>query len=251
MQVYTETFVVRTNFVDIHKELHLYSLVNMLQDLAARHADTLGFGWDFLSKHSWFWVLTRLRIDILRHPQWKEKITVRTWPKGHDALSSYRDFIFYDAQDNPVIKATTTWIVLDRQTRRPVRMSQVFTEQLNLNKENAIDQPAPKIRLPQDKHLISQLKVLYTDLDMNLHMNNANYVRKILDAYPLDFLKTHHPSQLILNFLKETFHDETLHIFLHNSMKEKVHYLSLVKDQQQSSLSAQIVWEEKEFKWTE
>ncbi len=250
MQPYSEKFIVRTHYVDIHRELHLYSLVNMLQDLAARHADTLGFGWDFLNKHNWFWVLIRLRIDIVRHPMWKEEIQVETWPKGHDAVASYRDFLFTDAQGQEVIKATTSWIVLDRETRRPVRMSEVFKDVRPLIKKHAIEEPAPKIRLGQDKKLLHSLKVLYTDLDMNLHMNNANYVRKILDAYPLDFLKTHHPKQLILNFLKETFHDDKLDIYLHNAIEDRVHYLSLVNGSSQASLFAQIQWEEKEYSLT-
>ncbi len=250
MQPYTEKFIVRTNYVDIHRELHLYYLVNMLQDLAARHADKLGFGWDFLSKHGWFWVLIRLRIDILRPPVWKEEIQVETWPKGYDALASYRDFIFTNAQGQEVIKATTSWIVLDRETRRPVRMSQVFKEQVHAVQKHAIEDPAPKIKIPQDKKLLRSLKVLYTDLDMNLHTNNANYIRKILDAYPLDFLKAHHPRQLILNFLKETFHNDRLDVYLHGNIEDTTHHLSLVNGNGQSTLFAQILWEEKEYSLT-
>ena len=247
MQPYSEEFIIRTNYVDIHRELHLYTLVNILQDLAARHADKLDFGWEFMNRNNWFWVLIRLRIDILRHPQWKEKINIQTWPKGYDALASYRDFIFTDIHGQEIIKATTSWIVLDRDSRRPVRMSMVFSQEHKLIEKHAIKEPAPKIKIPTEKNLLHSLKVLYTDLDMNLHMNNANYVRKILDAYPLDFLKSHHPKQLILNFLKETFHNDQLDIYLHNDMEDSVHYLSLVNGDGQASLFARILWEEKKY----
>ena len=221
----------------------------MLQDYAARHADKLSLGWEQMSKQEWFWVLIRLRLDILRHPVWKEEITVQTWPKGADTLVSYRDFIFTDQQGDSLIKATTSWIVLDRQNRRPQRMEKVLSDNPPILRKHAIQEPAPKIKLPKDKTLLSMQQVFFTDLDMNLHMNNANYVRKILDAYPLDFLKSHHPKQLILNFLRETFHGDTLNIYLHNEINDAVHYVSIVNGQGQSSLSAQIVWEDKEYIW--
>jgi len=242
MRIFKESMLLTTNLIDIHKEFHLYAMINLLQDLAARHADDLGFGWNFMNANNWFWVLIRLRIDILQHPKWKEKLIVETWPKEHDMISSYRDFVFTDLEGNELIRASTAWIVLDRETRRPIRMSTVFSQQRPLVRRDAINEPLNKILIPKEKFLLRKLKVLYTDLDMNLHMNNANYVRKILDAYELDFLQKHHAKQLILNFLKETVYGQTLNVYLHNSLQEKIHYLSL-ETQGQTCLFAQIKWE--------
>jgi len=243
VEPYKEELIVKTHFVDIHKEFHLYSLVNILQDLAARNADELGFGWDYINPRGWFWALLRLHIKITRHPRWKERIIMQTWPKNHEGVVAYRDFLFTDLSGNPLIAASSAWIVLDRQTRRPVRMSQVFTQHREFVDKHAIETPPPKIVPPHEKHPLKTLKVLFTDLDMNLHMNNANYVRKILDAYPLDFLKQHHVTEVVLNYLKETFFDDEITVFLHNQLSDREHFLSIENGNSQSALFARFVWE--------
>jgi acyl-ACP thioesterase len=46
--------------------------------------DNLGIGINTLEqKFSVAWILIRIRVDILRNPEWNEDITIETWPQEH------------------------------------------------------------------------------------------------------------------------------------------------------------------------
>ena len=42
--IFTETYKVRSTQVNLNNQLGLYGVLGMLQDVAAEHADALGFG---------------------------------------------------------------------------------------------------------------------------------------------------------------------------------------------------------------
>ena len=47
------------------------------------------------------------------------------------------------------------------------------------------------------------IPVRYSDLDLNNHVNNASYVRWMLDSYPIEFHRRHRIHSLLVNFLAE------------------------------------------------
>ena len=57
--------------------LKLHVLFDYLQDAAAQHADHLGVGIRFLAEHRMLWVLSRIRLRILRLPAIGETVDER------------------------------------------------------------------------------------------------------------------------------------------------------------------------------
>ena len=47
-------------------------------------------------------------------------------------------------------------------------------------------------------------KVKYSDLDINMHVNNARYLNWITDSYPMEFLRRNYPVEIEVNYLSET-----------------------------------------------
>ena len=54
-----------------------------------------------------------------------------------------------------------------------------------------------------EMELVSQRKVMYSDLDVNQHMNNARYLEWACDLVDLDFYKTKYIKELSINYRKE------------------------------------------------
>ena len=73
-------------------KLSLYSFFDYLEDIASDHAVSLGYGRDDLMKQNHIWVLSRIYAEIQEWPAWRDKLTVRTWPRGTDRLFALRDF---------------------------------------------------------------------------------------------------------------------------------------------------------------
>ena len=57
---------------------------------------------DQLFKLNMTWVLSRLHVQILRFPFWRERIHLETWPSGKKGKFATRDFLIYDHKKNVV-----------------------------------------------------------------------------------------------------------------------------------------------------
>jgi acyl-ACP thioesterase len=99
--------------------------------------------------------------------------------------------------------ATTSWLLLDMETRRPLKRG-VAELEANFRTDYRLPFDAPKIELSQELVELTKFQVRNSDLDMNEHVNNTRYAQWVLDSIPLDW---HHRFQLHeyeVNFLAET-----------------------------------------------
>ncbi len=106
--------------------LNLYSLFNYLQDIASDHAIRLGFGRDDLLRDNRFWVLSRIYAEISEWPEWEDSIIVKTWPNGTDKLFALRNFDVSFPDGRHIASATSSWLILDRTTRKVQRPDSIL-----------------------------------------------------------------------------------------------------------------------------
>ena len=179
--------------------------MNLAQEAAGLHAVHLGFGYDDLIVNNTAWILSRVHIEFLDTPKWRENITLTTWHKGLNRLFYLRDFILTDGNGKERVKATTSWLVLNLETRRLVRDPQLM-EEGTVNLENAIETPADKVQLPKDVDPVLAFEhvVGYSDVDMNGHANNAMYMQWAMDAVDYDIASARPVRELTINFNHET-----------------------------------------------
>lgn len=88
--MYEEEFKIRASEVDSSRQASLPAICNLLQEVAGNHAHRLEFDITDLRKRKLTWVLHRLKIVMDRFPDWRETITIRTWPSGGDGLRAHR-----------------------------------------------------------------------------------------------------------------------------------------------------------------
>lgn len=181
------------------------SFMNYAQEAAGQHAIILGFGYDELIKTNTAWILSRMHIKFLDTPKWRDQVTLTTWHKGLNRLFYLRDFIMTDAQDNAIIKATTSWLVLNLETRRLVRDPELMDEG-TVNAEHVLETPADKVQMPKDivPEMVMEHVVSYSDVDANAHANNAMYMQWAMDAVEYEMTSAHQVRELTINFNHET-----------------------------------------------
>ena len=201
-------------------KLSLFSLFNFLQDIPAEHAVKLRFGRNDLMKENRFWVLSRILANISLWPEWEEKIIVRTWPKGTDKLFALRDFEIVYPDGRHIASASSSWLVVDRTTKRIQRPDNLLTQfNSELQVKNALGRNSGKIDPSSPDGTVSDVfRVKISDLDVNLHTNNVRYIRWVTDTYDLDFKINHLPVSVEVNYLAESKWDEE--IFVRSSSVE-------------------------------
>ena len=201
---YTKDLTIQCYETDASWRLKPASFMNLAQEAAGNHAVYLGFGYDDLIVSNTAWILSRVHVEFIDTPKWREDITLTTWHKGLNRLFFLRDFVLTDRNGRERVKATTSWLVLDLATRRLVRDPKLM-EEGTVCTDNAIETPADKVHMPKDVESVHVMDhtVAYSDVDMNGHANNAMYMQWAMDAVDYDIASSRGVREFTINFNHE------------------------------------------------
>ena len=202
---FEQKFTIPCYDTDASWRLKPSSFMDLAQEAAGQHAVYLGFGYDDLIATNTAWILSRVHVEFVDAPKWRENITLRTWHKGLNRLFFLRDFILTDDEGRERVKATTSWLVLNLETRRLVRDPKLM-EEGTVCLDNVIETPADKVVMPKDAdpQYVMDHHVAYSDVDMNGHTNNAMYMQWAMDAVDYDIASTRPVKWFTINFNHET-----------------------------------------------
>lgn len=214
MKKFIQTFTVPCYDTDASGRMKPASFMNLAQEAAGQHAVYLGFGYDDLIVNNTAWILSRVHVEFPDTPRWREDITLTTWHKGLERLFFLRDFIVTDSEGKERVKATTSWLILNLETRRLVRDPQL-TEEGTVCSENVLEKPADKVVIPRDAVMEKVLEhtVAYSDIDTNAHANNAMYMQWAMDAVDYALASSTPVKEFTINFNHETKAGDKVEIF--------------------------------------
>lgn len=188
--------------------------MDLAQEIAYWAAQELGFGYDSLHIHHVAWVLSRMHIRFVASPLWRDHVTLYTWHKGASGLFYLRDFDLKDQEGRTAIACTSSWVVINEETRHLVRPEELSHLMEVGEVDSAIAEPAPKIQFPKgaEAQLTGEHTVAFSDIDLIGHTNNVRYVVWAMDCLPYeDAVKP--MKDLYINFNKETTHGETVQLY--------------------------------------
>jgi acyl-ACP thioesterase len=217
--------------VDTKNETFLPVLWSFMQETAWHHADHLRLGYSDLKELQYFWVLSRLSIQMAKYPRWGDQIRVKTWLAGVGRLFALRHFSITDSKGKIIGTAKSAWLVLDLKNRKPQRIEPVFKHIQHLLEDHLPAEEPEKIPAPAHPKIEKSYTVRYSDIDMHHHVSNIKYIEWILDTFPFEMNQTHQIHTFEINFLAEsscgdaiTIHSETLEesppTFLHHVIRK-------------------------------
>jgi acyl-ACP thioesterase len=183
---HSETFTIRASEVGAGGQITLPAICGLFQEVAGNHALKLDFDITQLQEKDLTWVLHRMDIKMERYPNWREKITIETWPAAGDALRAYRDYRILDEDDNQIGACLSYWMMINMKTRRPSRMPQEVLDLRLTNLEHVMPIKSDKIEPFEEPDMEKKFVVRKSDLDMNNHVNNARFVEWLMESYDDD-----------------------------------------------------------------
>ena len=156
-----------------------------------------------------------------------------------------RDFQLLDEAGEKLVSATTSWLVIDMNTRRMVRNQDLADNPEKCVFEHAIEQPADKIVLPAgvEPVLAGTHKTVWSDIDNMGHVNNVKYVYWALDAIDEGVLRERLLKEILVNYDAEVLLGETVELYSikQESEDELVYYMQGVVDGK-SKFSVKLVF---------
>ena len=181
MDIREDTFTVKTYHCQPDGNIKVASLMNFLQEAAAVHAEELGFGMRRLNEIDSYWILSNIKIDFTKFPKWNDRITLRTWPSGHTRSIATRDFVGKDQDGCELFKAGSEWMILKKSSNRPRNLQRTGLDLLATGPQT-ISANLKRLQPQETYTKTEQLRVPYSSIDLNGHVNNTEYIRWTLDA---------------------------------------------------------------------
>lgn len=200
--VFTARYRVRSYETDFLGRLKPVSIVNYFQDAASSHADLLGFSVADLLRSRLTWMLSRYQIRVLRYPCAGEELLVRTWRSAVDGYYALRDFELIDSHGRLLAVASSSWLIVSLESRRPVRIK-TAVEDFPIHASRSF--PDDFITFPKREAYERELpfQVRMGDLDQNRHVNNAVYLDWALEATDPDILQNYLPVEIHIAYRAE------------------------------------------------
>ena len=192
-----------------------YSFMLNAQEMANRHADFLGFGYNDLQAKGIIWVLSRVRVVFNRIPKWNEDVSMETWHKGNDRLFGIRDFRMDTLSGESLAVATSSWLIIGSESRRIQRIDQYLGEDSpGVNKVDAIVTPAAKLVSPGQMTFVKKRRVEFSDIDINNHTNNAKYIEWAFDCIDQQVSFSMEVKEFTVNFNSESRIGEEIDMYM-------------------------------------
>lgn len=206
---YTRIYRVGGHEVGPGGEARPSTLLDYLQEVAGEDAAVRRFGVPDLLPLGRTWVLSRYHLEFHRFPVYAEELAVETWPSGIGRTFATRDFTIDDAQGLPVVRATSSWAILDLATRRPIPLAGVMPEHWADERRALASDFPPLPSLEEAEHGV-RLPVMLRDLDVNVHVNHVVYVQWALEAIPLPVFRSHRLAALEVAYRAEARHGDVI-----------------------------------------
>lgn len=195
MQVtkHREKVKIFNHYTNYKGRLFVKTLCDLFNDVAEVQTEQLGVDVATLNAAGATWMLHRLHIRLHKMPQQNEEVYIETWPSGIDRLFALRDYRMVRENGEELLRATSEWMYIDLNRRRPMR-------QMDRVVEMSTSHGIPRLELPSilnEKEFAMtpaggrHFEATFDNIDFNGHVTQASYMRWITNSLPFEFLKTH------------------------------------------------------------
>jgi medium-chain acyl-[acyl-carrier-protein] hydrolase len=204
---YSETYALRSVDCGADGTMRIDAIFEVLQEAAGYHADQCGAGFLELLPSGKTWILSRIRVDVLRPIRYRDVICVKTWPRGVQGIFALRDFRVTVEGGALAALGTSSWLLVDISSRRPLRVGEFLDERFTMTDEKVFGADAEKV--PDFGSAMTggrgtAFRVRPSDLDMNGHMTNTAYLKMLSDGLS-ETRPGFSPSSVTVNFMAEAF----------------------------------------------
>jgi medium-chain acyl-[acyl-carrier-protein] hydrolase len=201
--LWTQKYSLRYSEMDFKQVLKPSALMNFLQDMATENAEMLGFGPSFVFPKNYAWFLIKYRMEFDDYPQELNELVFKTEPRGISKIIASRDFEIWSPDEKKQLgRVASNWMMIDLSNKSILPLAKLVTTMPPLEKRES-DLKFEKIAVPETFNFEKTFEIRYDDIDVNQHVNNANYIIWAFETLPHDFKANHKLKTLDVLYKKE------------------------------------------------
>ena len=230
MAVYEYKTHIKYSDISENNELSDKGLLNILSEAAGVHSAAVGYGLNDIEQTKVSWMLLFWKLKFFKRPRWNTELTVKTWPRKFEKVSSWRDFEVFDEQGKQVAIASTEWVLIDNVKQSIGRVTEELANRYGIVEKDAFEEKFEgKIKEPENKVKVYEYTAKRRDIDVNHHVNNGVYLELAYDALPesadvnFDNLEIQYKKQIKLGDTVALFYskEDNVHTVCIKSQDEK------------------------------
>lgn len=232
-----EYYKTRWHDTDAERRVRPTQLLVYMQETSNRHMTSCGIGLDELRDTKGLaFILSKIKLSIKKALYAYEDIAVETWTAGGRGFGFLRFYRILRG-DEVIAECETTWALVGLEDKKLYR-ADAFDF-------GFVDDPAidvgmpPRFRVPKNEELceFGERRIVYSDLDYNMHMNNTKYADMLCDFIPLE--EVSRLRGMSLTYLHEAHFGDTVKLFGQKS--DEGYLFRTVNEEGTSCIEAQVI----------
>lgn len=182
---------------DFASRLRMDVLFDLFASIATQDAFLTGiYREDMYGKYGW--IVTKQTLKLYEDIRLGDEITITTVFKK-PSIVIFPRYYAIEKEGRCIGECFSQWTLIDLNSRHIARPKTIHLEIPELT-----EKMMPPVRLtPLNQPTDYTYDVRYSDIDMNGHLNNTQYIRIAYDLLDLSYLKNHRLCELSINYEKE------------------------------------------------
>ena len=183
--IYKEKFKIGLKDVWAKEEVSNIAILEYLEDIAAYHSDSVGYGVNTTEKTHLNWILLDWNLKVISRPKYGQVLDIHTWSRKVEKFYAYRDFEIYDEENNLCVIATSKWLLINNQTRKIARVEPEMAAKYESETDKKVfEKELEKLKKPE--HFEREIKYVTKrrDIDIIGHMHNTYYLDLAYETLP-------------------------------------------------------------------
>lgn len=211
--IYSTNYIFGLEDIGLNNEATNKALLKIMEDVSGFHSASIGYGVFAVESKRKAWMLLDWKMKVIKRPKYNDEIKAQTWSRGGDRLYAYRDFQIIDKEGNVIAIATSRWIFVDIDRRRPVRLTSELIDLYESEPDKKVfDEDLEDIKC-EDYIFKKEYYIQRRDIDINEHMHNLCYLDMAYEILPEDIYKTKVFDNVRIIYKKEIIYGEIVECY--------------------------------------
>lgn len=232
--IFEDKFYIGYRDIDTNLKIKNSAILNIFEDIAGMHASYAGEG---LKESDTTWLLTGYKVNIIKRPEYGEKIDVLTWGTEIKNITASREFEIRSKTGELLIAGLSNWGHINLKTKKIEKVSPelINSYKLEPSKTNFNELKLKKIKEPENYLYNKSYKVDWNWIDANNHMNNIYYLEVAEMTLPEEVRDSNNYSGFEIMYKKEVKYGDVIKcLYAENESS----YIVAIKNEDLSDLHA-------------
>ena len=155
---------------DVWKENQIKNraILEYLENVAAYHSDTVGYGINTSKETGVSWILLDWKVKVIKRPEYGKTLDIHTWSRKIMKFYAYRDFEIYDDENNLCVIATSKWLLINNETGKIEKVEKEMADKYESETGKSVfeEDDIEKIKSPQNYKNSIIYEVKRKDIDI-------------------------------------------------------------------------------------